>query len=89
MCKENQRVLPFQSREACDVSFFAFPCNRNLRLHNIHDKKKKKEKEHCCPATGKHIKNTITETKKSVTLAQQGPIKAKCKIARSNNRRDE
>jgi hypothetical protein len=40
MCKENQRVLPFRSREACDVSFFAFPCNRNLRLHNIHDKKK-------------------------------------------------
>jgi hypothetical protein len=63
MCKENQRVLPFRSREAY-VSFFAFPCNRNLRLHNIHDKKKSKEKEHCCPATGE-ISKTQGQKQKS------------------------
>jgi hypothetical protein len=39
--------------------------------------RKSKRKKALLSSNRKNIKNTKTETKKSVTLAQQGPIKAK------------
>jgi len=51
-------------------------------------RKENKEKSTAVQQQGKSQKHKY-ENKKSATLAQQGPIKAKCKIARSDDGRDE